>query len=219
MSNEAFDVVSVGFDIAVVKQDPSFWNVAALVVDAAAVIVPIVPSGAGWLAHGGRAAAGAIGHADEVADVARAASQIAGGVPGVRWNAIGEIFDPSIVTQAGSLDCGAACGAMLLQDRGAKVLQDALKESVVSGYGTFAGDLAATLNGIDKTRTWSRGPVAIAGASSSDVIRTLMGTGSWAAVVKNSGAKIGHWVVVDGFDDVGNILIRDPGDATRYGMT
>jgi hypothetical protein len=64
----AFDVVSVGFDIAAVKQDPSFWNVAALVVDAAAVIVPIVPSGAGWLARGGRAAKAAVeiaSHTDE----------------------------------------------------------------------------------------------------------------------------------------------------------
>lgn len=52
----AFDIVSVGFDIAVVKQDPSLPNIGALIVDAAAVIVPVVPSGAGRLARGGKAA-------------------------------------------------------------------------------------------------------------------------------------------------------------------
>ncbi len=71
----AFDVVSVGFDIATVKQDPSFWNVAALIVDVGAVIVPFVPSGAGWLARG-RKAATVLTHIDLGIDALRAARGI-----------------------------------------------------------------------------------------------------------------------------------------------
>lgn len=31
--------------------------------------------------------------------------------------------------------------------------------------------------------------------------------------------KVGHMVVVDGVDEVGNVIIRDPQNATRYEMT
>ncbi|VAW83086.1 hypothetical protein MNBD_GAMMA12-2297, partial [hydrothermal vent metagenome] len=30
--------------------------------------------------------------------------------------------------------------------------------------------------------------------------------------------KVGHWVVVDGFDNVGRVMIRDPWKATKYKM-
>lgn len=34
-----------------------------------------------------------------------------------------------------------------------------------------------------------------------------------------TGAGIGHLVVVDGIDEAGAIVIRDPWDSTRYKMT
>ncbi len=67
----AFDVVSTGFDIAAVKQDPSFLNIGALIVDAGAAILPFVPSGAGWLARGGKAAVEVASHADDVVDAVK----------------------------------------------------------------------------------------------------------------------------------------------------
>lgn len=42
--------------------------------------------------------------------------------------------------------------------------------------------------------------------------------GSWGAEFKEFG-RIGHMVVVDGIDDAGNFMIRDPAKATRYEMT
>lgn len=30
--------------------------------------------------------------------------------------------------------------------------------------------------------------------------------------------KIGHWVVVDGVDDMGRVIIRDPAEGTQYKM-
>jgi hypothetical protein len=35
---------------------------------------------------------------------------------------------------------------------------------------------------------------------------------------KDKGNKIGHWVVVDGIDETGIVLIRDPYEATKYKM-
>ena len=35
---------------------------------------------------------------------------------------------------------------------------------------------------------------------------------------KEFGNKIGHFVVVDGVDDVGRVIIRDPADQTIYKM-
>ncbi len=72
----AFDIVSIGLDIAEVKLNPSLLNVGALVVDVGAAVVPFIPSGAGWLARGGKAAAKAVGHADDVADAAKAVARV-----------------------------------------------------------------------------------------------------------------------------------------------
>jgi Papain-like cysteine protease AvrRpt2 len=44
-------------------------------------------------------------------------------------------------------------------------------------------------------------------------------TGSWAAVLWEVGAGIGHMVLVDGLDEAGYVLIRDPWDSTKYKMT
>ena len=48
--------------------------------------------------------------------------------------------------------------------------------------------------------------------------RPLVETGSWGAVLWEPLAHLGHIVVVDGIDETGKILIRDPWDATSYKM-
>lgn len=66
-----FDVTSIGLDIAEVKQDPSFLNIGALAVDLVGALIPFVPSGAGWLARGGKLSAKVVCHVDDVADAGR----------------------------------------------------------------------------------------------------------------------------------------------------
>lgn len=46
----------------------------------------------------------------------------------------------------------------------------------------------------------------------------MISTGSWAAVLWEPLADLGHMVVVDGIEDTGKILIRDPWNATQYKM-
>ncbi|RDT51759.1 hypothetical protein DXF93_24775 [Escherichia coli] len=48
---------------------------------------------------------------------------------------------------------------------------------------------------------------------------SLNSTGSWNAMMWDSGNKVGHWVVVKGTDDLGNVIINDPFKGTRYTMT
>ena len=41
---------------------------------------------------------------------------------------------------------------------------------------------------------------------------------SWIAQMREPMSKIGHWIVVDGIDSAGRVLIRDPYHATKYLM-
>ncbi|GDA55021.1 peptidase [Escherichia coli] len=47
----------------------------------------------------------------------------------------------------------------------------------------------------------------------------LSNTGSWGAMMWDSGSKVGHWVLVKGVDDAGNVIIYDPYQGSRYLMT
>lgn len=43
-------------------------------------------------------------------------------------------------------------------------------------------------------------------------------TGSWSAFLFERGNPVGHWVVVDGIDKAGLVMIRDPWKQTSYKM-
>jgi filamentous hemagglutinin len=58
----------------------------------------------------------------------------------------------------------------------------------------------------------------IPGASFAELLEVLMSTGAWIAELREPGARLGHLVVVDAFDALGRILIRDPWDGTKYKM-
>ena len=46
----------------------------------------------------------------------------------------------------------------------------------------------------------------VANAVSSSSFEGLNSTGSWSAMMWDSGNKVGHWVVVKGTDDLGNVI-------------
>jgi filamentous hemagglutinin len=58
----------------------------------------------------------------------------------------------------------------------------------------------------------------IPGATTRQVFLSLGTTGSWIAELKEPLRKMGHFVVVEGTDEQGQPLIRDPWDGTRYKM-
>jgi hypothetical protein len=122
------------------------------------------------------------------------------------WNTINESTDPNVVQQSTPTSCGPACAQMLLGDRGIAVDQSAFGDSLTS-----AQDLAAELNSVD-------GGWIGAGVDPSSLV-ALTRTGSWSAMMWESGARTGHWVVVEGISPEGLVKVRDPFDATRYEMT
>ncbi|MBE9126929.1 MULTISPECIES: papain-like cysteine protease family protein [unclassified Coleofasciculus] len=138
---------------------------------------------------------------------------------GGNWPVIDEILDPSVIEQQGDLSCGIACGAMLLKDRKINSSQSAIE--TITGIPVSCQVLAIALNTLDPdpSRQWEGGSLELPGATHSQLFEILNTTGSWAAVLWEMGAGIGHLVVVDGIDAAGYALIRDPWQGSRYRMT
>jgi filamentous hemagglutinin len=138
------------------------------------------------------------------------------GGAGGRWSVIDEVADPSVIQQVNRLSCGQACVGIILADRKINASQDIITKIVGDGP-TYEGQLARALEKLDTSNssTWMG-----AGVDPDDVasIYGLSSTGSWIAQLWDKGNKIGHWVVVDGIDETGIVLIRDPYEATKYKM-
>lgn len=138
---------------------------------------------------------------------------------GGNWRVIEEVFDPTVVQQQDILSCGAACGEMLLKDRGVNdVDRDAI--AAQTGVPVSPSTLAAVLTSLNSRTSgrWVGAAVTIPGASEFEIIEVLNATGSWAAMLWEPNASIGHFIIVDGLDNAGMIMIRDPWNGTRYKM-
>lgn len=109
------------------------------------------------------------------------------------------------VTQSTPTACGAACGVMLLRDRGVLASQIDLGAELTS-----MNSLANKLNSFDSG--W------VGNAVDSSSFNALNKTGSWSAMMWDSGNKVGHWVVVNGVDDAGRVIIKDPFNGAQYEM-
>ncbi len=137
---------------------------------------------------------------------------------GGNWQVIDEIFDPSVVQQQDNLSCGPACGEMLLKDRGINDI-DRYIIAAETGVPVSPSNLALVLNAFNPDpNRWIGAPVTIPEASEFQIVEVLNATGSWAAMLWEPNTSIGHIIIVDGFDDAGLILIRDPWNGTRYKM-
>ncbi|MEG4801520.1 papain-like cysteine protease family protein [Microcoleus sp. ARI1-B5] len=138
---------------------------------------------------------------------------------GGNWQVIDEIADRDVVQQQDKLSSGPACGEMLLGDRGINGANQSLI-AAETGVPVNIEDLAIALNTLDtnSSRFWLGGTMSIPGATNSEIVEVLISTGSWAAILWETLADLGHIVIVDGLDDTGKILIRDPWNATKYKM-
>jgi filamentous hemagglutinin len=138
------------------------------------------------------------------------------GGAGGNWNVIDEVADPSVSQQVNKVSCGQACVGMMLRDRRISASQKIIAKLAGNGA-THESQLASVLNELDSSnsRQWIG-----AGVDTEDIgtFHGLSSTGSWGAKLWEEGNKIGHWVVVDGLDDVGRVIIRDPWQATTYKM-
>jgi ABC-type bacteriocin/lantibiotic exporter with double-glycine peptidase domain len=132
------------------------------------------------------------------------------GGAGGHWRTIEEVTDTNVVRQSGSMNCGAACGEILLRAQGVFVSQEAIAN--VAGAPSSAESLAAALDDLDASGTW------LGGAVTELSFEALHQTGVWSAMLFEAGARFGHWVCVSGLDHAGRVIILDPADGTRYVM-
>ena len=134
---------------------------------------------------------------------------------GGHWPIIDEVVDSTIVRQKKVSACGPACGEMLLRDRNVVISQSQIGEDLTDAKG-----LSDALNQLDDSGClWKGGALSLPGGDIQALFTTLNNTGSWAAMMWETGNKVGHWVVVDGLNLKGRVLIRDPMHGTKYKMS
>ncbi len=123
--------------------------------------------------------------------------------------------DDRVVRQFHEYGCGAACGAMLLADRG--ILTGQLAFAAGLHLPCTARELAYRLNELSEgTHNWLGGHLDLDPPLGRRHFAALGGSGSWAALLIPEGNRDGHWVVVDRIFDDETAAIRDPvGSAYR----
>ncbi|MGL4622917.1 MAG: C39 family peptidase [Chroococcidiopsis sp.] len=138
---------------------------------------------------------------------------------GGNWQVIDEVDDPGVIQQYDRVSCGPACAEMLLKVYGVNEISQELIASV-SGTPVSVYNLAQAIQQLDSnaSRQWIGGGLDISGASDEELLEALVSTGIWIAEFRELGARLGHIVVVDGYDASGRLCIRDPWNKTKYKM-
>ncbi len=138
---------------------------------------------------------------------------------GGNWRVIEEKSHLRVIKQQNNLSCGAACGEMLLKEKGINHINQA---TIINEGGAPISPayLASELNNLSPSNLgeWRGGGLEIEGLGFSELLDCLISTGVWVAELREVGARLGHLVVVDGWDNQGRILIRDPWQGTYYKM-
>ncbi len=126
------------------------------------------------------------------------------------WPVINERPSPDVVRQTDRMSCVSACGEMLTNGE-FKQAELIMKLGVPCDMRELADAL---------------GPPWRGDGLPEEALDKLLQRGPWAAelrelnlAVQYRRLQIGHTVVVDGLDELGNIKICDPADGTRYEMT
>ncbi|MBW4507368.1 MAG: hypothetical protein KME64_12765 [Scytonematopsis contorta HA4267-MV1] len=138
---------------------------------------------------------------------------------GGNWQLFDEVDDINIIQQSDSISCGPACAEMLLKIHG---INDASQELIasISGVPVSVCNLVQAIKQIDSgtSRQWIGGGLEIPGASDAQLLEALMSKGAWIAELRELGARLGHLVIVDGYDAFGRLCILDPWNKTKYKM-
>lgn len=143
---------------------------------------------------------------------------LAGDALGRAWKRIGEIVNSNTIRQSFPDSCSSACAQMLFRDQGIDLAQDVIVEH--AGRPTSAQALAGAMNELwSGSGTWRGGGIWIEGATTRQTVEALNSTGPWIANMRLVGTSMHHSVIVDGFDEAGLLIIRDPAQGTMYKMT
>lgn len=128
------------------------------------------------------------------------------------WQKIDERFDETIIKQDNDTSCVSAVGEMLAKFYGLNISQQEILENI--GEWSNAEYLANYLNYKESERSvkWIGG----SWGNSVESIRWLTQTYRVWGVMLREGKPEGHAVLIDGEDENGLIIIKDPFDQTKY---
>lgn len=139
---------------------------------------------------------------------------------GGNWPRAGEKLDTTVVCQYQRQACGPASAQMLLAGWGVQVEQQVIAEAC--GTPVWVALLARVMRELGaESGYWEGGKPYIEGHTHDQMLDTLCASGRWAAVLWETGNRIGHVVVVDGLSGDGRRLrILDPWPpGTTYTMS
>ncbi len=130
------------------------------------------------------------------------------------WEKINEVFDNSIVKQMDET-CVSAVGEMLAKHYKLNVSQSEILENI--GILSNSDGLATFLNTKETNNNvkWEGGGWDI--ETPQDVLKWLLENNKIGAMLRNKSAK-GHAVFIDGLDEDGLVIVKDPFDQTAYKM-
>lgn len=134
---------------------------------------------------------------------------------GFDWPVLDQVINGTVPAQLDSMACGPACLVMVLAERGIKLTQEELIRRVratipkgIKRTSVTIASLRGVLQRADPYGNWvggeDIGAHILRGRTPTQVIQYLARKGSWIAQVHT------HFVVVDGIDSAGNVMIRDP---------
>ena len=133
------------------------------------------------------------------------------------WERLDEAHDLSVMRQLHPVSCGPACGAMLLKHHAVMVLQSAIALAQGSVLTHDAARLAEAMNRLAGYQGWLGAFVDVF-THPRQTFTALLAHGPFATTLLTFGMHMSHMVVVDGFDRMERVSIRDPSRGTRYLM-
>lgn len=141
-------------------------------------------------------------------------AELLGGSGYGSWARHGEVAVANALKQSHPSACGPTSAAMILRDLGYNVSEADVVASLEKNLTTRL-DISWALNHFDSSGGWRAMSVRW---DDSSFNAALQRPGPWIALMKDSSETIPHWVVVDGLDELGSVVVRDPSTGTQYRM-
>lgn len=146
------------------------------------------------------------------------ASLATGGFPNIPY--LRSQPDPGVIAQQTEVYCGIACAQMIWADRGIHFSQDEIAEvtPIVPEFGGVdPRDLSHAMSELDPSHSWRAVMIMEDATAERDFYRFHQANGEepWIAIMRAGGV---HAVIIDGVDDLGNVMIRDPWPVGKAGQ-
>jgi filamentous hemagglutinin len=134
---------------------------------------------------------------------------------GLFWKEIDAVLDPTIVKQLHPDACGPASAATLLRGAGVDVgvSNVALAQKSVLSWGPEL--LVRAMNKLDAAGGWITKRLRNTRTAFDEITKN----GPAGVTLFKFGMRVEHMVVVNGVDDLGRVIIRDPGNGMKYFMS